>query len=69
MPTINKGVTLYLKTTIQQAGERVRAIKKIEAGITQAVLYIDAMPPVVITRQGKNKFCNINQANMFMRRV
>ena len=59
---------MYIKAKIIIAGEQVRAVKKIREGKTQAVLYQEGGQAVVMTRQGKRKYDNINQANMFLRR-
>jgi hypothetical protein len=60
---------LYIRAVIKQAGEPCRAIKKVKEGIIKAVLFIDPVQPIVVTKEGRNKFNNQAQANMFLRRV
>jgi hypothetical protein len=60
---------LYIRAVIKQAGEPLRAIKKVQSGIVQAILLIEPKWYSVVTKEGRNKFINKEQANMFLRRV
>jgi len=61
---------MYIKMIISIAGGKIRAVKKFRDGQGIAVLFKESSGNVaVMTKQGKIKFCNINQANMFLRRL